>query len=109
MMIGGGVRAGVPRPQERPQRLPRSVGLQRVKPVAVLEFPAARSFSEWAVINVASTSIVNRSGTPCSSQNHSRARACSERNASSSPGSEAIRSMTRNAVESDATGPNIAS
>jgi len=58
------------------------------------------------VISVASTSIVNRTGTPRRSQNRSRALACAERTASNSPGVDAIRSTTRNAVESDATGPS---
>jgi Transposase, Mutator family len=72
-------------------------------------FPAAFSFSECAVINVASTSIVNRSGAPESSQNRSRAVACAERSAFSIPASNAIRATVRNAVESDATPPNSAS
>ena len=57
------------------------------------------------MINVASTSIVNRPGAPASSQNRPRAVACAERSASSIPGSVAIRSTIRNAVESDATAP----
>jgi hypothetical protein len=71
--------------------------------------PAAFSFSECAQISVASRSIVSRCGAPCCFQNRSRARACAARNASSRPGSDAIRSTIRNAVESDATGPNNAS
>jgi hypothetical protein len=71
--------------------------------------PAALSLSECAVISVASISIVNRPGAPCNSQHRSRARACAARSASNSPGSDATRSTTRNAVESDATGPNNAS
>ena len=40
-MVGGGVRAGVPRPQQTRERLARlvGVGLQRVKPVAALVVP----------------------------------------------------------------------
>ena len=111
-VVGGGVRAGVPRPEHRAERLPGliSVGVQRVKPVAALVVAGRLpSFSECAVISVASMSIVKDSGAPCNSQNRPRARACAERNASNSPGSDATRSTTRNAVESDATAPNSAS
>ena len=109
-VVGGGVRAGVARPQQAAERLARLIGVgqQRVKPVAALVVAGRLLLLECAVISVASTSIVNRSGAPCSSQNRSRARACAARSASSSPGSTAIRSITRNAVESDATGPNSA-
>jgi hypothetical protein len=60
-------------------------------------------------MSVASTSIVNRSGTPRRSQNRSRALACAARTASNRPGVEATRSTTRNAVDPDATGPSNAS
>jgi hypothetical protein len=59
------------------------------------------------VISVASMSIVNRSGGPFSVQNRSRARACAARSSPSSR-SAATRSITRNAVESDATAPSSA-
>jgi hypothetical protein len=77
-VIFGGVRAGVPRPEQTTQRLAGliEVGLQRVKLSPPVSFAAAFSFSECAVIRVASTSIVNRTGAPSSSQNRARARAC---------------------------------
>jgi len=58
------------------------------------------------VINVASNSIVNRSGAPVSFHTRARATACAPRTASSSPGVVAIRSITRNAVDGDAVVPN---
>lgn len=57
------------------------------------------------MISVASTSIVNDLGAPCARQKHSRALPCAQRSASRAPGSRAIFSITRNAVESDATNP----
>jgi hypothetical protein len=66
------------------------------------------ALSEWLVISVASRSIVNRGGAPASSQTRARARACALRSASSRPGVQAIRSITRNAVDVDATAPNSA-
>jgi hypothetical protein len=71
-----------------------------------LKFTAAPSFSVCAPISVASMSITIRSGRTPNSHARSRARARAVRTASSNPGSFAIRSTSRNAVESDATGPN---
>ena len=107
-------RHGVARAQQDRQVLP---GLVRVCPQpggtrqpCCLKFPAAFSFSECAVISVASTSIVNRPGAPrqLPELSRSRACACAERSPSSIPGVDAIRSTIRNAVESDATDPNSA-
>src|SRR5215210_6384967 len=76
------------------------------KPYPPLKLPAAPSLSEWAVTSVASRSIVTRSGRTPSAHACSRARACALRRRSSPSGSEAIASITRNAVESEATSPN---
>ena len=57
---------------------------------------------------VASTSITIRCGRAPKAQARSRACARAARSASSASGSLASRSMSRNAVESDATGPNSA-
>src|SRR5450755_5158827 len=55
LVIGGGVRAGVPRPQDPGGRLagPVEIAQQRTMAVA-LKFPAAFSFSELALVSVAS-------------------------------------------------------
>jgi len=71
-----------------------------------LNVPAAPSFSECAVTSVASRSITICSGRPPACHVRSRTAARAERSASVSSGSEAIRSITRKAVEPEATGPN---
>ena len=67
---------------------------------------AAPSFSVCALTSVASISITIRSGRTPRLQARSLAAARPVRNASSSAGSPAIRSISLNAVESEATGPN---
>ena len=107
-LIGGGVRAGVAGAQLAGQRLTGLIGVgqHRVKAVAALEGRPAPSFSEWLPISVASRSIVKRSGAPASFHTRARAAACAARSHSIASGSLAIWSITRNAVESDATAPN---
>ena len=63
-VIGGRVRAGVPRSEDRGERLAGlvQIAVQRMEPVPVLVVPAASSFSECAVNNVASMSNVIVSG-----------------------------------------------
>ena len=62
--------------------------------------------SACALTSVASISITIRSGRPPRTDVRSRAAACAARIASSSDGSPVILSISRNAVESDAIGPN---
>ena len=76
------------------------------KPKPRLNVPAAPSFSECAVTSVASRSITICSGRPPACHVRSRTAARAERSAWVSSGSEAIRSITRKAVEPEATGPN---
>jgi hypothetical protein len=85
-VIGGGVGARVARAQHAGQRLARlvEVGQQRVKPKAAAKGAAAPSFSECAVINVASMSMMICPGAAPAFQAFSRARARAARSASSS-------------------------
>ena len=80
-VIGGGVRSGVPGAQHDRERFARLVDIrgERVKPIAVLVGPGRLLLLHVAVIDVASTSIVNRRGARGQLQNRSRARACAAR------------------------------
>ena len=120
-MIGGGVAAGVARPQHPGQRLAGVVqpDQQRVIAKSVLERGRAAScFSEWQVTRLASKSITRpgtttppqrtvgtgRPASPRSSQ--ARSRATARARFSSSKTVSSTESSTRHAVAVEATGPN---
>jgi len=81
------------------------VGEQGVKAEAALEVARRALLSEWLVMSVASRSIVTRWGFAPSFHACSRAFARAARSSSKRAGSCAIRSITRKAVESEATSP----
>ena len=120
-VVGGGVRAGVARPQQHRQRLPGPVGAvvderaQRVEPEPALERRRrACSFSECAVTRVASMSMTSGrsasmpwSGACSPASPHTRARAAARAvsiAASAAVASAASASIVRDTVGSEATG-----
>jgi hypothetical protein len=98
-------RAGVGEQECPLDRCRGSITLVAASPAAPT-VRAAPSLSECAPINVASRSIVTCSGAPTSSHARARARCAASRGPR---GSLAIRSITRNAVASEATDPTNAS
>jgi hypothetical protein len=107
-LVVGGVRAGIPRAQLAAKGLTGliAMGQHRVKAEVALERAAALSLSEWMVTSVASRSMSSRAEAPASFHARGRATVCAARSRSRSSAAVAIRSITRNAVELDVTGPN---